>query len=154
MSTKNTLRRNFPLRNSLRSGMLRTGLFAMLVAFGAAGCGSGGRETAVVSGEIKYNGKSIEKGHISFFPVSGKGSTAGSEIENGRYRAEGVSLGEMEVRINAPKIVGTRKLYENDPKSPVIPKYAGSLPARFNVKSELKLTVNQSSVQKDFDLKD
>src|SRR5262245_59086292 len=81
-----------------------------------AGCDSG-PPSADITGTITYDGKAIEKGYISFFPRNGKGVTAGGEIIDGAYTAKGVPFGEMDVKINATKVTGTRKLYPHDPKS-------------------------------------
>jgi hypothetical protein len=117
-----------------------------------ASCDSG-PPTAEVSGNVTYDGKPIELGTISFFPRDGKGTTSGGPILNGAYTAKGVSFGEMDVKINGAKVVGTRKLYQNNPNSEVEKNYKEFLPERYNEKTTLTLDIKERVVKKDFDLK-
>jgi hypothetical protein len=126
----------------------------LCAGFAAGGCDSG-PPVAEVSGTVSYDGKPIEKGNIAFFPDGGKGQPAGGLIENGAYTVKNVSHGIMKVEIHAPKVVGKRKLYQNDPKSAEIEISHESLPERYSNhdKSELILEVKERAVKKDFDLK-
>ena len=76
--------------------------------------------------------------------------TAGGEIVDGKYAAK-ASLGEMNVEIRVPKVVGQKKLYDT-PDSPVKSLMAESLPARFNDQTELRLEVVPGDNLQDFDL--
>ena len=113
--------------------------------------GCGGEKEAEVTGIVRFEGEPVKSGAISFYPVDGKSRTSGSEIHDGEYRAK-VPYGAMIVRINAAKVVGKRKLYENNPKSPEVDITAEALPARYNDKSELKLEANEAKIKRDFDL--
>ena len=122
--------------------------FAVVIA---AGCDSG-PPMAEVSGTISYDGKPLEKGAITLFPLDGKAQPAGDMIVNGAYKVN-VAFGEMKVVITSPKVIGKRKLYGNNPDSPTMDLHGEILPERYNEKSELKLDVKERSIKKDFDLK-
>jgi hypothetical protein len=79
-------------------------VLALLVASSAmlAGCGPA---TGTVSGQITYDGKPVEKGHILFTPADGKGKDAGGPIIGGRYRAIGLPPG-----IKIVKVIGVKKV--------------------------------------------
>jgi hypothetical protein len=117
----------------------------------ALGCGPD-LKLADVSGTITFEGKPVEKGAITFFPIAGNAPTAGASIVDGEYKAQ-VPFGEMKVAISSPKIVGKRKLYENNPKSPEMDLTAEVLPLRYNEQSELKLEVKERVITKNFELK-
>ena len=131
--------------------LVRCFLFAATV-FIVAGCDSG-PPTAEISGNVTYDGKPIETGNISFYPRDGKGTTSGGVIINGAYTAKGVSFGEMDVRINGSKVVGKRKLYPSDPKSPEVEERREFLPEKYHEKTTLVLDVKERTMKKDFDLK-
>jgi hypothetical protein len=131
--------------------LVRCAAFAAVVLI-MAGCDSG-PPTAEISGNVTYDGKPIETGNISFYPRNGKGTTSGGVIVNGAYTAKSVSFGEMEVKINASKVVRKRKLYPNDPKSPEIDERFEFLPDKYHEKTTLMLDVKERVMKKDFDLK-
>jgi hypothetical protein len=60
---------------------------ALPVVAAVLGCGdsSGLAKRYPVSGTVKYNGKPLERGTISFVPADGKGRAAGGTITDGRY---------------------------------------------------------------------
>ncbi|MEI7683402.1 MAG: hypothetical protein WCL32_00135 [Planctomycetota bacterium] len=107
---------------------------------------------ARVSGIVTYEGKPLETGAITFFPVDGKSPTAGAMIAQGEYSAV-VALGEMKVVISAPKIVGRRMLYANNPQSPEMDLTVDVLPERYNERSTLKVVFASAVEKRDFDLK-
>jgi hypothetical protein len=114
----------------------------------AAGCG--GSNTAEVRGTVMVDDAPVEKGAITFYPINGKGITAGDNIKNGHYVVQ-VPLGEMKVVINVPKKVGTTPLYDT-PNSPVRPVIEESLPAKYSDydRTELRLDVT-GAMEKNFD---
>ena len=57
----------------------------------------------------------------------------------------------MRVEFSAPRVVGRHKAYDT-PDSPVVDDVAELIPARYNVKSELTLTVRSGAQTKDFPL--
>src|SRR5437867_2783905 len=64
------------------------------------GCG---KDTATISGTVTYEGEEVEYGSISFAPVDGNGPSAGAEIHNGKYRADGVRPGKKKVFITGAR---------------------------------------------------
>jgi hypothetical protein len=121
-----------------------------------AGCGSGDptpREP--VSGRVTLNGQPIAEGQISFLPEDGDNVVA-APIENGSYRirrAEGPSPGPHRVSIWS-RVPSGRQI-EADPLNPgeLVDEYVETVPERYNVKSELTVTVEQGGSNTfDFDL--
>jgi hypothetical protein len=106
---------------------------------------------SAVSGAVTLDGQPLAKGQISFAPIDGKSSTAGASIVDGKYMAE-VPPGEKSVRISAPKVTGKKKMYET-PDSPTVDVVEELLPARYNARSELKMTVTGGAQEKSFELK-
>ena len=127
----------------------RVGLACLLVPL--VGC-EVEKPVTRVSGVITYEGKPVESGAITFFPVDGKSPTAGAVIAQGEYSAV-VALGEMKVVISAPKVVGRRKLYANSPQSPEMDLTVEALPERYNERSSLKVVLASAVERRDFDLK-
>src|SRR5688572_16057774 len=73
-------------------------ILLLLLLPAAFGCGG---SQASVSGTVTYEGEEIERGYISFFPIDGKGPSAGAEILAGRYSASGLTPGKNRVVISA-----------------------------------------------------
>jgi hypothetical protein len=57
------------------------------------------------------------------------------------------------IEITAPRKVGTKKEFENAPESGTVGIVTEAIPARYNQKSELKMTVQRGTNSQDFDLK-
>jgi len=114
-----------------------------------AGCGGEAGPTTV-SGIVKVDGQPLAKGAISFAPVDGQSTTSGGAITDGAYSVK-VPKGMQKVSISAPKVTGTRKLYDT-PDSPTMEITEEALPAKFNTATELTLDVTGGSVKKDWDL--
>jgi hypothetical protein len=129
---------------------LTTNVVVLLLGLScAAGCSSeAGKGT--VSGEVTLDGQPLTEGVIRFVPVDGQSPTADTAIVVGRFGAA-VPIGKKRVEISAPKVVGKRKMYDT-PNSPWVDDVAELLPARYNVRSELTLTVSKGSQQKHFQL--
>ncbi|MGL4551282.1 MAG: hypothetical protein ACRC33_08840 [Gemmataceae bacterium] len=129
----------------------RVALVAALAAvLSAAGCGD--PNSGTVSGKVTVGGKPLADGTVQFVPVDGSTATAGGKVKDGGYSVK-VPVGTMKVSFSAPKVVGQKKVY-NTPDSPVMPVTAEGLPARFNEKTELTLTVKSGSNQKDWALEE
>ena len=77
-----------------------------------------------------------------------KGGTAGATIKDGKFTAD-VPVGELRVEISAPKVVGKRKAYDT-PDSPTVDIVEDLIPARYNVNSELKVTVKKGGQKETF----
>jgi hypothetical protein len=127
------------LRQQIRAGCALAGALALVTL--AGGCG--GQPKALVSGTVTLDGVPLETGTIQFYPVNGKGQSAGAGIQDGKYTGE-ASVGEMTVIINSSKVVGKQKMYDT-PDSPVFDKVAELIPAKYNTISELKVTLKDGT---------
>lgn len=132
-------------RRSARIAVLCLGTLATLHSI--AGCSD--PTQGIVSGSVVVDGEPAETGAISFIPVSGRGTTAGAVIEQGKYKAT-VPVGEVRIEVRVPKVVGEQKIYDT-PDSPVQQVMEESLPARFNAQSELTWEVPSGKSTRDFD---
>lgn len=116
------------------------------------GC-SGGQNT--IEGAITFNGEPVEQGSVTFEPSSGTGPSAGGTIQNGRYKidAEGVTPGEMIVRINAMRSTG-KKIEAGPPEPPgtMVDEVKPFIPAVYNEQSTLKAEVKAGQMTQDFAL--
>jgi hypothetical protein len=120
------------------------GLALGLVA--ASGCSS----STSVSGEVTLDGVPLKEGVIRFVPVDGKSQTVSGPIEGGRFNVQ-VPPGEMRVEISAPKVTGSVKMY-NATDSKAVDQVEELLLPRYNVRSDLKMTVQAGSQTKRFEL--
>jgi hypothetical protein len=123
------------------------GLGAAVLLF----CGCPAPKDAEVSGTVTVDGQLIESGAIRFDPVDGQTPTAGGLIKDGRYSVR-VPITTMKVSISAPKVVGKKKIYADQPNSPEMPITVEALPARYNEKTELRLEVKPGVNPKDWEL--
>lgn len=113
-----------------------------------AGCGNG---LAVVEGSVMFDGAPVNRGMISLESPDGKGTSAGSNVENGKFRIVDVQPGQKMVRISAVKVIGKEKAYET-PDSPEVEVTEELLPERYNNATELKLEVVAPVTTHDFKL--
>ena len=105
--------------------------------------------TATVTGKVMVNGEPAEMGSITFIPVDGLSSTAGTKIENGEYTAQ-VPFGQVQIQVRVSEVVGQVKIYDT-PDSPVQDKLAEVLPPKYNNETELVMNVEPGENVKDFD---
>ncbi len=127
-----------------------TGVAVVLIA--VIGCGAG---RPVVSGLVTLDGKPPDNGTMQFFPVAGDAPTSAAVIgKDGRYRTE-VSATKYKVVIHVNKVIGRRKMYEDQADSPMVDIEEEVLPARYSDmnKSELIFDVAPGENTKDFELK-
>jgi hypothetical protein len=134
------------IRRAVYSLILSSSVFAVLVAAGCSGDSSHG----TVSGTVTLDGNPLEAGLIRFVPADGQTATADATIEKGAFTAK-VPVGEKQITISAPKVVGKRKMYET-PDSPTVDVVQELLPERYNLRSELTYTVEPGEQEKDFAL--
>lgn len=127
------------------------------------GCGGDqGPERVVVSGTVTYNGKPIPEGDIRFMPVAASAvPMAGAEIKDGKYKVDGrggVPVGTYKIEIEAYRVEPSAvKPGETPP--PMMARGAPRiryLPKRYNVDSQLQITIEPGSpeITKDFNLTD
>jgi hypothetical protein len=116
------------------------------------GCSS---DQNTIEGAITFDGQPVERGSITFEPASGAGPSAGGTIENGRYKfdAEGVTPGEMIVRISGVRPTG-KKIEAGPPEPPgtLVDEVRPYIPAAYNEQSTLKAQVKAGKVTQDFAL--
>jgi hypothetical protein len=120
-----------------------------LVAVAVLGCQGG--TTAKLTGTVTLDGQPLKEGAVRFEPVDpSKGGTAGAVIKDGTFTCT-VPVGEMRVVFEAPKVVGKRKAYDTL-DSPTVDIVEELLPAKYNVKSELKITIKGGSQKETWEL--
>lgn len=105
---------------------------------------------STVAGTVTLDGQPLKSGVIRFMPADGQTASADSIITDGKFSAS-VPPGEKKISISAPKVTGQRRVYET-PDSPMIDIVHELVPAKYNVQTELTLTVSASSQEKDFPL--
>jgi hypothetical protein len=132
--------------------MYRTGwVLLAAAALAAAGCGA---KKPVLTGVVTLDGRPVDNGTIQFFPVAGDGQTSAAIIgPDGRYRVE-ASPTKLKVVIHSSKVIGKRKMYDDQPDSPMVDVMEEILPARYSDmnKTELTVTVGPGENEKDFTL--
>jgi hypothetical protein len=116
--------------------------------------GCEGKSRATVQGTIALDGQPIEIGAISFIPVDGQSPTTGGPISNGHYSVPNVPVGEMKVAISGSKVVGKKKLYEDQPNSPEMPITENPVPAKFSdlQNTTLRIDVHPGKNDKNWEL--
>jgi hypothetical protein len=120
------------------------------MVFAASGCGDS--KKSLVSGTVSVDGDPLANGTIAFFPIDGKGPTAGAGIKDGKYEVE-AGVGEMKVTINATKVVGQRKAYDT-PDSPKIDIIQEILGPEYHSQSKLTATLKSGKNENvNFELK-
>ncbi|MBN2290946.1 MAG: hypothetical protein JXM70_00890 [Pirellulales bacterium] len=119
------------------------------------GCGRGGLERAIVTGRVTYRGEAVANGEIRFVPTKGtQGPISGGSIAAGEYVADGlggVPVGMYRVEIRAFRIPKPEKL---DPMGDDFAPRKQYLPEKYNVKTELEMTIAPGSgkIVQNFDL--
>lgn len=134
-------------------------LMAFLLGVAAIGCSKGAADRTIVSGAVTYQGQPVAAGRILFLPTAGDGAfSCGAEIADGRYEAS--AKGGVPAGTFAVKIFAYRDSSSPASKAEVVGVSTDQpqeqyLPAKYNEKSELTLTVNpnQKQITQDFDLR-
>jgi hypothetical protein len=125
-------------------------LLPVLAMAWGAGC-SDSVKKATVNGTVTLNDRPLKEGDVRFVPIDGKSQTATAKIVDGKFTVTGVALGEMRVEFSAPKVLKPRKAYDTQ-DSPMVDEVGELIPERYNVKSELKITVKEGSQDETFAL--
>jgi hypothetical protein len=136
------------------------GLFATVMLVGCGG--SGDLDRVVVTGKVTYNGEPIKNGEIRFVPIKDtRGPVSGGSIVNGVYTAKGlggVPIGTYRVVIRASRAVKGAKPESvgDDPSGEEYVRGEQYVPEKYNVKSELELTVPAGNrrITQDYNLVD
>jgi hypothetical protein len=124
-------------------------IVSAMLALTAAGC-SPDTTQGTVAGTVTLDGSPLANGLIRFIPTDGRTASADATVVDGEFTAK-VPVGEKRVSISAPKVVGKRKMYET-PDSPTIDVVEELLPERYNVRSELSITVQAGSQGAEYSL--
>lgn len=111
-----------------------------------------------ISGDVTFNGQSIDQGSVSFEPADGQGPTAGGKIAGGRYNLTGDAAplpGKKVVRIFASRKTG-RKVQGGSfvSASPVlVDEIERYIPDMYNTRSKLSCEISRDGSKKiDFQL--
>lgn len=124
----------------------------VILTFVFVGCESGPRYFPV-KGEVSFNGKPVESGLVHFESADGNSPSAkGGAILDGQYAAQ-LPPGEWIVRITATRVIGTRKVYEDAPDSPIKEVTEQFLPKQFNTESDLRVKIDAKRDDLHFKLK-
>lgn len=141
-------------KSARRAGYERAVAGLLMAVAALSGCGKSdplGRQA--VSGVIKLDGELLEQGAVSFVPTVSEGQLSGATIMKGEYKVpkeKGLPPGEYEVRV-----FSSSGKYEAAPENPgeSIREPKDLIPPKYNIKSELKVTVEQGKPNVfDFDL--
>jgi hypothetical protein len=130
-------------------------LVAVLLA-ATVGCRTSPRTR--VWGEVSFDGRPVAKGTIEFIPAEGTGGTsAGGAIEDGSYdipaKQGPLTGGTYRVEITALAKTGRTRPNVFDPNGPLLDDYKCYIPACYNSKSVLKVTLSAPKENKhDFRL--
>jgi hypothetical protein len=122
----------------------------MLLAAALTGCSSE-KTGGIVKGTVTLDGQPLAAGQILFVSVDQSTPSAEGKITAGAFEAL-VPPGEKRVEIRAPKVTGKKKMYDT-PDSPTVDTVVELLPAKYNVNSELTMTVDGAAQEQNFDLK-
>ena len=125
-------------------------LLSLLLLVGLAGC-SDSSSQGEVNGTVTLDGQPLKDGDVRFVPVDGKSPTTSAKITDGKFTAT-VPIGLKRVEFSAGKVIGKIKMYDT-PESRVVDDIREQIPARYNTKSELKITVKKGSQDETFALK-
>jgi hypothetical protein len=121
----------------------------MLVVATLAGCNSDTTH-GVVEGTVTVDGAPLKEGLIRFTPKGGDTATADATIADGVFTVR-VPIGEKQVSVNSPKVVGQRKAYETA-DSPMVDVIEEAIPARYNSNTELTMNVKPGKQPAKFEL--
>lgn len=127
---------------------------AYLLAAGVlvvAGCSDQAAELAPVEGRVTLDGRPVAKAALTFAPVGGRGGPAYAVTDDdGRYtlaythERQGAVVGECVVRIRT----GFQSIADEEQGR----KAVESIPAKYNLQSELKVNVQPDGGPYDFKL--
>jgi len=134
-----------------RLAVTRCTLLRAMLALGSAvvlmgGCTSSPNGT--LDGEVTLDGAALKEGVVRFVPTGGKGATSTAPIKDGSFHAS-LNAGEYDVQFSSPKVIGKRRMM---PDSPEVDDVSELIPDKYNAKSDLKVTIQQGTQAKRFEL--
>lgn len=131
---------------------MRTVSFVVALALVTTFCGCGGPgNVGTVTGTVTLDGQPLPDALVTFTPTGEGSPSAGRTDSNGVYKlmytreAEGAELGDHTVRI-------TTYSQGNPDGDPPVAATPEKVPSKYNVKTELKVTVTKGSNTHDFPL--
>jgi hypothetical protein len=137
----------FTQKNKLGKKMMKYVLVLLPLIF-LLGCGAADNRF-IVTGKVTFDGKPLEDGAITFFPLD-KGTTASGAIKDGSYSARLFS-GKFTVQITSQQKTG--KQFKDESGSGMLDEVVQIIPARYNTESELTAEFSKEKKQADFELK-
>jgi hypothetical protein len=114
--------------------VFRTGPVLLAIVLFAAGCGSAGPSPVKVTGQVLLDGNPMPDGDIYFQPDDGRVPVS-SKIVEGRYSVQPLPC-VYRVLIHQQRDSGKKNMYGK-------PQMKSTIPARYNVDTELKATVTK-----------
>jgi hypothetical protein len=119
------------------------------------GCSGRPENRVTISGEVKLDGKPIERGVIQFLPMQGvEGPIANGEIVQGRYQMSGKTgpaIGWNRVEINASRKTG-RMVPKPYPKRGTMEETFEAVAPCYNSATTLKFEVQPGENTADFEV--
>ncbi len=135
------------MRRTLRR-LAVAGLFAVFVL---SGCQDGRPNKGKVKGTVTLDGRPLEKGSVLFISTDNTTPSSSAEIRNGTFAGE-VYVGQMNVQVLSPQVVGKRKVYDT-PDSPEADVLEERIPAKYNTETVLTADVKPGEQELNFPLK-
>jgi hypothetical protein len=120
------------------------GLAALLAV--VAGCGPSGPKMVEVTGAVKFDGKDVTEGDITFVPEDKTVGPEGGKITDGRYKLK-VKEGKNRVRILATRGAPGKK---GPMGEDFVEQY---IPKQYNEETTLSADVTSGKTEHDFDLR-
>jgi hypothetical protein len=121
-------------------------VICIVVALATTGCSKNSNH-AVVRGTVTIDGKPLESGFVAFYPLDGKGKTAGARIFKGSYETkQDVPIVNMRVEIVSRTATSPEGTH---PDKIVV---ADIVPKKYNVDSKMTLEVKQGVNEQNYDL--
>ncbi|MEP3478498.1 MAG: hypothetical protein ABJZ55_04565 [Fuerstiella sp.] len=132
-------------------------LLLMTAVIGCSGKDYEGELRHSLAGNITVDGEDVfEKGTISFLPdaTNGKARPAGGEVIDGKFEfSEGMGANGGSYRVQISWHKGTGKFAKDPDSGEEYEVRVEGLPAKYNTKSELQVTIPSEDNRYDFDLK-
>jgi hypothetical protein len=140
----------------MRSTIAPVLVLGMMMVLLASGCGKGGAHQGAISGEVKLDGRLLERGSITFTPTEGgKGKVAGGPIDKGQYRLagnRGPTVGWNSVEIRASRKSAKPMPQTDNPLLQGGENTEEAVAPRFNSASTLKSEVKPGENMADFEV--
>ena len=145
---------------AITSSPLRLGtpfsLLGLCLALLVAGCGKGDANRGAIHGQVKLNGRPLERGSILLASLDGvQRIVTGAEIVDGEYRltrANGPGVGWNRVEIRALRKTGKMVPKPYAPHGTMVEESVEAIPAQFNSASTLKVEVKAGDNSANFEV--